>query len=209
VPSESALRRAPVQDRSSRRVDRILEECALALDEFGYEGISTSMLAERAGMSVGGLYRFFESKQAVVAELRRRRLADFLAGAEQIIEEWQGDWYDLAAALIDGVALLRRTVPGSGVLQLSSMSAEIPRDPEEDERSASSLAVALAKRLGRQVDHEFATVVLVAYVTGDALCSQAFRSEPSGDEVILSHAKAIVGMYLAGGIVDWDPPAMA
>lgn len=208
MPSNSALRRDPVQGRSTRRVDRILEECALALDEFGYDAITTSMLAERAGMSVGGLYRFFESKQAIVAELRRRRLAEFLSRAEQIIEEWDGDWHHLAESLIDGVAQLRRTVPGSGVLQLSAMSAEIPRDPEEDERSAATIAIAVAKRLGREVDHRFATGVLVAYVTGDALCSQAFRSDPNGDEEILSHAKAIVGEYLAGTIVAWNEPAV-
>lgn len=198
-----------MQGRSSKRVDRILDECALALDELGYEGITTSLLAERADMSVGGLYRFFESKQAVVAELRRRRLDDYLRRADQVIRSWDGDWHELGTSLIDVLIEMRRTVPGTAVLQHGSASAGLPRDPNEDERSAGLLAEALAARLGRKLDPVFQTTVLIAYVTGDALCSQAFRSDPDGVAVILDHAKLIVGAYLNGEIVGWDADAMA
>lgn len=209
MPTSSALRRDPVQGRSSKRVDRILEECALALDEVGYEGITTSLLAKRAGMSVGGLYRFFESKQAVVSELRRRRLNEYLRHADEAIRAWNGDWHELGVSLIDILIEMRRTVPGTSVLQQGAASASLPRDPHEDERSAELLAEALAARLGRPLDPGFRTTVLVAYVMGDALCSQAFRNDPVGDEVILDHAKVVVGAYLNGEIITWDADAMA
>ena len=208
MASSSALRRAPVQSRSSLRVDRILEECAAALDEMGYEAITTSLLAARSEISVGGLYRFFESKQAVVAELRRRRLGEYLRRALVTIEEWDGDWYRLATTLIDVFVEMRRTVPGSAVLQLSPVSAGLPRDPDEDQRSAELLAAGLAHRLNREQDATFRKIVLVAYVMGDALCSQAFRVDPQGDELILQHAKAVVGAYLNGEVVAWETLAM-
>ncbi len=209
MASSNSLRRDPVQGRSSARVERILDECAVALDELGYDGITTSLLAERAGMSVGGLYRFFESKQAVVAELRRRRLGEILTQADEAVRAWDGDWRVLAATLIDLVAHMRRTVPGAGVLQLSSISAGLPRDPMEDERSATAIAAVLADRLGCEADEDFTRTVLIAYVTGDALCAQAFRSAQRGDEVILDAARSMVGDFLTANLGHLTPSRMA
>ena len=45
------LRRVPVQGRSVARVARMLDACADLVDEVGYDGLTTTMLAERAGLS--------------------------------------------------------------------------------------------------------------------------------------------------------------
>ena len=41
------LRRVPVQGRSVARVQRMLDACASLVDEIGYEGLTTTLLAER------------------------------------------------------------------------------------------------------------------------------------------------------------------
>jgi len=45
------FRRVPVQGRSLARVTRMLDACASLVDEVGYEGLTTTLLAERAGVA--------------------------------------------------------------------------------------------------------------------------------------------------------------
>src|SRR3954468_24548283 len=47
----SPLRRVPVQGRSVARVARMLDACAELVDEMGYEALTTTLLAERAGVA--------------------------------------------------------------------------------------------------------------------------------------------------------------
>ncbi|HEX8865495.1 MAG TPA: TetR/AcrR family transcriptional regulator, partial [Lentzea sp.] len=53
VTSTTPLRRQPVQQRSAKRVERMLEACATLIDEVGYDGVTTTLIAERAGVAVG------------------------------------------------------------------------------------------------------------------------------------------------------------
>lgn len=67
--AEAAARRSPVQERSQRRVRAILDAAAELLAEVGYEHVTTSAIANRAGISVGSLYQFFANKEAVMQGL--------------------------------------------------------------------------------------------------------------------------------------------
>ena len=71
---EKSLRRSPQQARSQKRVDEILEAASELLVEVGYEQLSTSAIAKRAGISVGSLYQFFANKDAVIQALGQRYL---------------------------------------------------------------------------------------------------------------------------------------
>lgn len=67
--ADGVTRRAPVQERSQRRVRSILDATAELLAEVGYEHVTTSAIAARAGISVGSLYQFFANKEAVMQGL--------------------------------------------------------------------------------------------------------------------------------------------
>src|SRR4029450_9420731 len=69
------LRRVPVQGRSVARVQRMLDACAELVDEVGYEGLTTTLLAERAEVAIGSVYQFFPDKRALVHALALRRTA--------------------------------------------------------------------------------------------------------------------------------------
>jgi AcrR family transcriptional regulator len=71
---ETKMRREPQQIRSLAKVDLILEAAAEMIGEVGYEGLSTSKLATRVGISVGTLYQFFANKEAILQALAERYL---------------------------------------------------------------------------------------------------------------------------------------
>src|SRR5690349_19182275 len=87
------LRRVPVQGRSMARVGRMLDACAGLVDEVGYDGLTTTLLAERAGVAIGSVYQFFPDKRAIVQALTLRSLEGYLERlAARLAEEAFADW---------------------------------------------------------------------------------------------------------------------
>jgi AcrR family transcriptional regulator len=67
-------RKKPRQERSQATVDAILAATAHVLCSTGYDRASTNRIALAAGVSVGSLYQYFPSKEALVAELVERHI---------------------------------------------------------------------------------------------------------------------------------------
>ncbi len=65
-------RKRPVQDRSRATVDTILAAAAQVLVQDGFDRASTNRVAEVAGVSIGSVYQYFPSKEALVAALVER-----------------------------------------------------------------------------------------------------------------------------------------
>lgn len=66
---------SPRQQRSLATVDVILEAAAQVLEIAGEAGFNTNAIAERAGVGVGSIYRYFPDKRAILVEMGRREMA--------------------------------------------------------------------------------------------------------------------------------------
>jgi AcrR family transcriptional regulator len=62
-------RKIPRQRRSEASVDFVLEAAAQVLEEAGEDGFNTNAVADRAGVSIGTLYRYFPDKAAILRGL--------------------------------------------------------------------------------------------------------------------------------------------
>lgn len=82
----TAPRKRPRQERSEATVDAILEAAARVLATEGYEAATTNAIAKAAGTSVGSLYQYFPSKDAIAVELLRRFRADRIAFVRSRLE---------------------------------------------------------------------------------------------------------------------------
>lgn len=60
-------RKNPAQERSRATVDALIEATARILVKEGFDKASTNRIAEKAGVSIGSLYQYFPSKEALVA----------------------------------------------------------------------------------------------------------------------------------------------
>ena len=65
-------RRAPQQQRSRERVERILLSAKGLIERSGSDAMKMGELAEQAGISIGSLYQYFPDKAAVIAALAER-----------------------------------------------------------------------------------------------------------------------------------------
>ena len=75
----AAPRKRPRQERSEATVSAALEAAAREFASAGYEATTTNGIAAAAGISVGSLYQYFPSKEAIAVELARRFRAERLA----------------------------------------------------------------------------------------------------------------------------------
>ena len=69
-------RKKALQERSRATVEAILGATARILVKDGYDRASTNRVAAAAGVSVGSLYQYFPSKEALVAALVERHLEE-------------------------------------------------------------------------------------------------------------------------------------
>jgi len=65
-------RKIATQERSRATVDSLIEATARILVKEGFDKASTNRIAEVAGVSIGSLYQYFPSKEALVAAVIER-----------------------------------------------------------------------------------------------------------------------------------------
>ena len=101
--SQLTQRRRPVQERSVKRVERILDATASIVKEDGFTKLTTNLIAQRAGIPVGTIYQFFPNKSAILAALEQR-VADKVNNALDNILERDSSNLNLIDELIDKMA---------------------------------------------------------------------------------------------------------
>ncbi|NUP10923.1 MAG: TetR family transcriptional regulator [Polyangiaceae bacterium] len=107
-----APRKEPSQDRARHTVEAILQAAAAVLAQGGYDKASTNRIAEAAGVSIGSLYQYFPSKEAVVKALverhEQRMLGVMRAHLSDVASQ---DIPTIVRALIDGLLDAHRVDP--------------------------------------------------------------------------------------------------
>jgi AcrR family transcriptional regulator len=195
----SPLRRVPVQGRSVARVARMLDACAELVDEMGYEALTTTLLAERAGVAIGSIYQFFPDKRAVVQALTLRNLEAFLDRlAGRFADAEFGHWWEGVDAGIDEYIAMHREVPGFRTLHFGDVVDVHLLDEDKDNNTviADALAALLVDKLGMPSGPDLDFALMIAVETADALIKLAFRSDPTGDARVLAESKQLIRDYL-------------
>ncbi len=197
-PLAGPLRRVPVQGRSVARVNRMLDACAELVDEVGYDGLTTTLLAERAGVAIGSVYQFFPDKRAIVQALTLRNLEAYLErlGA-RLRQETTTNWWGAVDAAIDEYIEMHRNTPGFRTLHFGDVVDVHLLDDVRDNNAviAHRIAELLCERYELVGDRlEFSLGIAVE--AADALIKMAFRRDPDGDRAVLAEAKALIKEYL-------------
>lgn len=193
APDSGLLRRVPVQQRSTERLERILDACAQLLDEAGYERLSTRAVAARAGVPIGSVYRFFADKRAMADALAHRNLDDFLGrtAARLAAPEAGTGWRAAVEILVDEYTAMKRTAPGFALLDFG-----VPGESNHD--LAERLPALLGDRLPADPQQPRVRLALtVAVEAADAALQLAFRTDPAGDPQLVAETKQLLLAYLA------------
>jgi AcrR family transcriptional regulator len=181
-------------------VERMLESCALLIDEVGYDGVTTTLIAERAGVAVGSLYQFFPDKRAVVQALTTRNLDRFMELiAERLAMATLEHWWDGVDLVFDAYVQMYRHVPGFTQIRFGDVVDLRLMDDQRDNNTviADRLAMLLADRFALPLA-DLRLPISVAVEIADGILDLAFRRKLFHEDVMIAEAKRVVRGYLAG-----------
>ena len=203
MATQVPLRKQPVQQRSAKRVEQMLEACAALIDELGYDGVTTTLIAERAGVAVGSLYQFFPDKRAVVQALTKRHLDHFTEQIEKRLD-WANleHWWDGVDTMIDIYVEMYRNVAGFGRVRFGDVIDIRFIEDGRDNNTVISEQIAnlVASKHDIPVESLFRQITVAADI-GDAILALAFRRKLFDEDDMIKEAKQVVRGYLSGQVM--------
>jgi AcrR family transcriptional regulator len=194
------LRNEPVQARSTARLTTLLDAAAAIVDEIGFERLTTAMVADRAGASIGTVYRYFPDRIALLQALGARNLERALSRIEdEIGDPRHENWLDALGAALGILVDAFRTEPGFRGLRVGDVIDLRPVTTERTYNSivADTLLDRLISRFGVEDGPELRFRFEAAVEVSDALATRAFARDPQGDERFLAEGREIVVRMLA------------
>ena len=191
-------RKLPVQARSETTVLAIHEASIQVLLSAGYRKLTTTRIAERAGVSVGTLYQYFPNRQALIRAVLERYLMEMSASIDADCQALRGRSLDeIATGMVDAMiaAKWRR-------LEVSRAMHEplVEVGGAELVRAAAARGASLIAELLRScpeiggVDVEPLAVFLVMACT--SMLQAAFIEYAADKETVRAHMRAMVRGYL-------------
>lgn len=193
-------RRIPTQDRSKKRVERILDAAAHVFAEEGYEAATMEGIAARAETSIGSIYQFFPNKLAVFTELARtyhaklRVFFDMLLAGPLLERPWQ----EILDDGIDALALFHEQEVGFRAVWVGlQLTEQVVAEGEAINREfAKRIETVLAAKLPGLPPRMRPVVATMMVEILTAMLIVAAR-RPSEGKALLAETKELLKRYLA------------
>src|SRR5436309_12362099 len=114
IKKRQEIRMKVSREQAAQNRERIIEAAAQLFRERGFEGIGVADLMKKAGLTHGGFYGHFSSKDDLIAEASARALAGSLALLSNVAERPSGD--PLSTIASGYLTSKHRDDPGTGCL---------------------------------------------------------------------------------------------
>ncbi len=188
----------PQQARSQATLERLLLVSAELLEEVGVNGFNTNLLAQRAGVSVRAIYRYFPNKWSILVAMAER--------ASELERTWIGDLRhhsegDIQAHVdraIDGYFEAAKRLPGYAALRAASLAS--PELREVDDRTNRALQADLAaglRELGVDVsEDQLGALCLVIIEASNRLLDIALQAKPAEAALVVAELKKMLAGLL-------------
>lgn len=179
--------------------ERILRAAARAIRTHGYEGVGVAEVMKEAGLTHGGFYAHFNSRDALLAEAADRAGAESVERLSRAIRDAKPG--QELAALVDSYLSDRHVESFEPGCAIAAAGSEVPRQPEAVRRATThrikELVALIERQLpdwGKAAAHEKAMAIfslllgaiVLARAVDDARFSKAIRK--SARELVLGTA---------------------
>ena len=188
------IRVEPVQARSAARVGALLDAACQTMHEVGYEQLTTAMVAERAGASIGTVYRYFPDRVAVLQAVAARNLERVTQALRADLAKSQPATVNAALhTALDTLTRFFREEPGFRSLRVGDV---LDIRPLAGSRGGNAEIAAVIKDYlhdahGLRLDSAGRVAIETAVDVVDALLGRAFMHSDRGESTVLSEAQRV------------------
>ncbi|WP_164519737.1 TetR/AcrR family transcriptional regulator [Nocardioides ferulae] len=202
----AARRRVPTQERSRRRVERILDAAAELVCARGVEQVTTRDIALASGVPVASLYQYFADKDEVFLALIERDMAEMDAQVLADVAALEADLTAAGEAVT--VATLVRTIMSAFVavyhrrpafVQIYLRGRTNPAVHAYGRRHNEQIAATLtgyARQTGLAGPELTDRKAQLAVEVGDRVFQLAFEHDDHGDPELVEEGITLVTAYL-------------
>jgi TetR/AcrR family transcriptional regulator, transcriptional repressor for nem operon len=183
---------------AARHREQVVAAAARLFKERGVNGISLSDLMADVGLTHGGFYRQFASKEALAAEATRLAFQELGGTLEGMTERHSGDWVAAREELADYyLSGEHRDDPGNGC-PAAGLCGEVAHEGRESPlRSAyvdgiQSFVDVLGDFSGDSADRADKIATLCTLV-GGLLLARATAGDPVSDEILDAARNSVTG----------------
>ena len=189
-------RKRPRQARAAATVDAILDAAARILVTDGLAGLNTNAVAHVAGVSIGSLYQYFPTKEAILLELLRRKRSRVLADIHAALEGMEDVEEEETIARLVSAAMRNQARTPELSQAFDYASAALPMHGETVRINAEIVA-AIAHFLAQRHTPRAETVARDIVGLTRGMIMQVSLSEPIDEDALAGRiCTAIIG-YLA------------
>jgi AcrR family transcriptional regulator len=197
--ASGALRRRPQQRRSQETVEAILDAASSLVASSGADALTTTAVADRAGIAVGSLYQYFDDVQSIADAIVERHLASFgRLVADTVAGESFATADDAACALVGAVVGYYRSEPAFRAVWFSPTFGSRYRgirDSSEHRMVETMRSLLVSQGLLDGDDPELDVSITVRWTVSDALLDLAFRLDPGGDPRVLARLDHLLRLH--------------
>ena len=200
APPHGTPRRVPLQGRSQETVQRILDAASRLLERVPLDDLTTSRIATESDVSIGGLYRFFPDKQAIldaIAVARQKEFEEHIAAS--FLEDLPRDGRVFFGRMIDAYVDFLEHHPDFRTLvfhrQISPETRR--RESQPDTGAAALLKQFMVHYLGMADTAELSLKLRVAIEAGERLLVFAYEQQtPEERAQVVEQLKLLLAGYL-------------
>lgn len=188
----------PNPSRKELSHDRIVTAAARAIRRGGFEGVGVADIMKEAGLTHGGFYAHFDSRNAMMAEAMDR------AGQESAARLTQG----MALRKLRGASDLRALVEAylsdrhlediEAGCPVAALACEVPRQSPEVQEAAAQRVHGLLAIVGRALPPDApadSAALLASQLVGALLLARALGNKARGQALLKATRRSLLAQY--------------
>lgn len=191
----------PKPSRKDITHDRILDAAARAVRRVGYEGVGVADVMKEAGLTHGGFYAHFASREAMLAEAVERAGQDSVGRMRERMATHRAKGASPLRALIESYLSDAHLASAEQGCPVAALSSEMFRQPLEVRSASCDRVRAFVKTvqqiLPADVPPERA-LAIVSTMVGAVQLARALGDNKQGKALLAASRQALIAQYEPG-----------
>ena len=184
--------------------DRIVETAARAIRRAGYHGVGVADIMKEAGLTHGGFYAHFSSRDALLVEAMERAGRDSAIAITRGTDKRKAKGVSAFRAFIESYLSDAHLAAQEAGCPVAALASEIPRQAPEVVQASVQRILAMVNRVRQSMSPRMSegnAMAVASALVGALQLGRALGNNPQGKALLAATRQALLAQY--------DTPAAA